>query len=107
MVFGEGQKYLTALLTLDEGNIKEYARQKNLKYDDFAALSQHRAVRELIEKEIELKNNELGKIEQIRNFTILQDKFRQDRGELTPTMKLKRRAIEERYRQAIDSMYTK
>ena len=107
VVFGEGQKYLTALLTLDEGNIKEYARQKNLKYDDFAALSQHRAVRELIEKEIELKNNELGKIEQIRNFTILQDQFRQDRGELTPTMKLKRRVIEERYRQAIDSMYTK
>jgi long-chain acyl-CoA synthetase len=105
VVFGEGKTYLTAVITLDEENIAQYAKEHKLVYSDLAALSRHPAIRELIEKEIEVKNQELANIERIKKFTILEDQFRQDRDEIGPTMKVKRKVIEQRYKDKIDTMY--
>ena len=58
-----------------------------------------------IEKEITVKNQELANIEQIKKFTILEDQFRQDRDEIGPTMKVKRKVIEKRYTDIINAMY--
>jgi long-chain acyl-CoA synthetase len=106
VVFGEGRMYLTSLVTLNEENVIEYAKQRNLVHSDFASLSQHPLVRELIEKEVKTKNQDLANIEQIKRFTILPNQFRQDLDELTPTMKVKRRVVEKRYGKMIEAMYT-
>jgi long-chain acyl-CoA synthetase len=107
VVFGEGKTYLTALVTLDEEKITQYASEKNITYNNFASLTQHPAIIELIGKEIEIRNQELARIEQIKKFTILEDQFCQDRDELTPTMKVKRRVVEQRYKDKIAAMYEK
>ena len=107
VVFGEGKTYLTALVTLDEENTAEYARQHNLPFSNFPELTQHPEIVKLIGMEIEVKNQELARIEQIKKFTILEYQFRQDRDELTPTMKVKRRVIEQRYKDKISAMYDK
>jgi long-chain acyl-CoA synthetase len=105
VVFGEGRTYLTAILTLDEEKTAEYAQQHEIPFNSFPELTQHPGIVKLIEKEIEAKNQDLARIEQIKKFTILEDQFRQDRDELTPTMKVKRRVIEQRYKDKITSMY--
>jgi len=105
VVFGEGKTYLTALVTLDEEKTAEYARQHTITFSTFSELTRHPEIVNLIEKEIEVKNQELARIEQIKEFTILEDQFRQDRDELTPTMKVKRRVIEQRYKDRITAMY--
>ena len=105
VVFGEGKTYLTALVTLDEEMITEYARDHDLSFSDFADLTRHPAISELIDNEIRVKNRELARIEQVKEFKILDDQFRQDRGEVTPTMKLKRNVIEKQYREVIAGMY--
>jgi long-chain acyl-CoA synthetase len=107
VVFGEGETYLTALITLNEEKVTEYSRERDIAFSDFPSLSRHPAIAELIRKEIEIKNGELARIEQIKKFTILEDPFRQDRDELTPTMKVKRRVVEQRYRDKIKAMYGK
>jgi long-chain acyl-CoA synthetase len=106
-VLGEGEIYLTALVTLDEDEITQYASEQNISYSDFADLTRHPAVMELISKVIEDKNQELARIEQIKKFTILEDQFRQERDELTPTMKVKRKVVEQRYQDKIAAMYGK
>jgi len=107
VVFGEGKTYLTAIVTLDEGKTAEYAQQHDIPFSSFSELTQQPAIGKLIEREIEVKNQELARIEQIKKFTILEDQFRQDRDELTPTMKVKRRVIEQRYKDKIMAMYDK
>jgi long-chain acyl-CoA synthetase len=107
VVLGEGEIYLTALVTLDEDEITQYASEQNISYSDFADLTRHPAVMELISKVIEDKNQELARIEQIKKFTILEDQFRQERDELTPTMKVKRKVVEQRYQDKIAAMYGK
>lgn len=107
VVFGEGQTYLTALVTLDEEKITQYANEKNITYNNVASLTQHPSIKDLIVKEIEMKNQDLARIEQIKKFTILEDQFQQDRDELTPTLKVKRRVVEHRYKDKIAAMYGK
>jgi long-chain acyl-CoA synthetase len=107
VVFGEGKTYLTAIVTLDEGKTVEYAQQQDIPFSSFSELTQDPAIVKLIEREIEVKNQELARIEQIKKFTILEDQFRQDLDELTPTMKVKRRVIEKRYKDKISTMYDK
>jgi long-chain acyl-CoA synthetase len=107
VIFGEGKTYLAAIVTLDEEKTAEYAQQHEIPFSSFSELTQHPAIVKLIEKEIEVKNQELARVEQIKQFTILEDQFRQDRDELTPTMKVKRRVIEQRYKDKITAMYDK
>ena len=105
VIFGEGKTYLTAIITLDEENTTRYAKEHGVTYSSFAELARHLAIRELIEKEIEVKNQELARIEQVKKFTILEDQFRQDRDEVGPTMKVKRKVVEKHYKDKIDAMY--
>jgi long-chain acyl-CoA synthetase len=105
VVFGEGKDYLSALVTLDQEEVKNFARDNNILYTDFADLTKKQAIIDLIHKEIEKKNKELARVEQIRKFTILEDEFRHDREEVTPNFKIKRKVIGERYKDKVDAMY--
>jgi long-chain acyl-CoA synthetase len=105
VVFGEGKDYLTAILTLNQEEIFRYAVNNDIKFSDYGDLVSRKEIKDLIKHEIDIKNSELAKIEQIRKFKILKDEFSQEKGEVTPTFKIKRKNVTEIYKDIVDKMY--
>jgi long-chain acyl-CoA synthetase len=105
VVFGEGKDYLVALLTLNQEEVKRYAQKNNIAYSDYADLITKKEIIDLIQKEVDYQNREVAKVEQIKKFTILKDEFSQEREEVTPTFKIKRNNITERYKDLVARMY--
>jgi long-chain acyl-CoA synthetase len=105
VVIGEGKKYLTALIVLDEENIVKYAQDHRIPFTTYGSLTQHPEIYKLIEKEIEKSNKKVSRVETIKKFRILDKKLRDEDEELTPTLKVKRNPIIEKYKTLIDSMY--
>ncbi len=103
-VIGDRRNYLTALVTLDQENIKEYAAGKNIPYDTMDDLIKNDQITMLVHGEIREKNKSLASFESIKKFTIVPE-FTIDNDELTPTLKIRRTAINEHYHDVIDSMY--
>ncbi len=102
---GDGEKYLTALLALDEDRIRRWASERGLDSTSSAALAAHPEVRRLIEGEVAECNRGLASYESIKKFRILPRPLSIAEGELTPTLKLRRKLVYERYRSLIDEMY--
>lgn len=105
VVFGEGKTYLTALLTLNREEVTKYAEEKNISFTDFADLTRKPEIINLIHGEIEKKNKELARIENIRKFKILDKDFSQADEEVTPTLKIKRHVVTRRYNDKVEAMY--
>jgi long-chain acyl-CoA synthetase len=105
MLIGDRRMYLTALIVPDFDALKEYADSNNLPYRDDVELARHPKVNSLIETEINHIQRDLANFERVRRFTLLDRQFTIEDGELTPTQKVRRKAIEERYRSIIDGMY--
>jgi long-chain acyl-CoA synthetase len=105
MLIGDRRMYLTALIVPDFDALKEYADSNNLPYRDDVELARHPKVNSLIETEINHIQRDLANFERVRRFTLLDRQFTIEDGELTPTQKVRRKAIEERYRGIIDGMY--
>ncbi len=106
MVCGDGCKHLTALVSLDREQIQRFAEREGIPFDRLSELAVHPRIRKLIEAEIEERNRQLPGYETIRRFTILPKPFSLDAGEITPTLKLRRKEVEERYSELIEAMYT-
>ena len=105
MVYGDAKPYLTALITLDENEITKFARDHKILYQDLADLSKKEQVVELIKNEIQLMNEKLPSYETIKKFKVLEQDFDQDKDELTPTFKVKRKVVIDNYKVLLDSMY--
>ena len=105
MVFGELKKYVSALITLDEDEVVKYARDHGIVYTGFADLTKKKEIIDLLQKEIDKKNEELARVERIRRFALLEEDFLQDEDEITPTMKVKRKIVSEKYGDIIARMY--
>ena len=107
MVIGHGMKYLTALVEIDFDTVSDWARSHNVAYTGFTSLAQNDAVRALIEGEIARANADLARVEQIKSFRILPKALDpEEEGEpVTPTRKLKRALMIERFRELVDAMY--
>lgn len=105
VVIGDRRKYLTALIVLDEENIVKYAQDNRIPFTTYASLTQHPNIFKLIEKEVEKANKKVSHVETIKKFRILDKKLRDEDEELTPTLKVKRTRIIERYKDLIESMY--
>ena len=107
MVIGHGLKYLTALVEIDFDTVSDWARSHNVAYTGFTSLAQNEAVRALIEGEIARANVDLARVEQIKRFRILPKALDPEvEGEpVTPTRKLKRALMVERFRELVDAMY--
>ncbi|MBI3591115.1 MAG: long-chain fatty acid--CoA ligase [Candidatus Melainabacteria bacterium] len=106
VVIGDKRKYLCALVTLDHVSISSYAKEHKLSNaDDFPRLIKEPQIVNLIEEEIKLKTANCADYEQIRKFTILPDDFTIKSGEITPTLKVKRKYVQEKYKRLIDLMY--
>jgi long-chain acyl-CoA synthetase len=106
VIIGEARKYLTALITLDQEKVTAFAQQKSIPFKEFAELSRHPDIAQLIEVAVQEVNAQLSKPEQLKKWTILERDFLQEHDEMTPTMKVRRRAINQKYADTIEGMYT-
>ncbi len=104
-VYGDRRKYVTALITLDNEEVLNYLKIRDIQHNSSVQLSENPEVQKLIEREVAESNRHLARYEQIKKFRILNNDFSVDTGELTPTMKLKRRVIAEKYKKFLDEMY--
>ncbi len=105
VVIGDRRKYLVALVVIDEENVVNYAQQLKIQYTTYASLTKTEEVVKLIQDEVNKVNNQLARVENIRKFRILDKKLYQEDGEVTPTMKVKRKSINAQYNDLIESMY--
>ena len=105
MVYGDRRKYLTALITLNENELLNYARRGNLTDAESATLTRHQKVRQAIADHVQDVNNRLAPYEQVKRFAILPQDFTEEAGELTPTLKIRRREIIKHYGDRLDDLY--
>ncbi|MGH2853048.1 MAG: AMP-dependent synthetase/ligase [Solirubrobacteraceae bacterium] len=105
MMHGDRRPYPVVLITLDEEEIAGYAREHGLP-EEPARLAREPAIRELIGAEVERVNTRYAQVEQVKRFAILDCDLSQAGGELTPTLKVKRNVVEEKYAELLDSLYT-
>jgi len=105
VVIGEGRKYLVALILIDEENVAKYAQDKRIPFTTFSDLTQNPEIRRLIDQEISKINKTLSQVESIKKFALLPRRFYEEDGDVTPTKKVKRRSLEKRYHDLIESLY--
>jgi long-subunit acyl-CoA synthetase (AMP-forming) len=97
--------YNTALIVLDADFAPMWAAQQGIEESSLEELASNERVREAVEEGVRAANEKLAKVEQIKKFTIVQGDWLPGGDELTPTMKLKRKPIAEKYMGAIEGMY--
>lgn len=104
---GDGRKYLSALIEIDVGTVSEWARTHGVLYTSYTSLATHERVYELIGREVERYNAQLGRVEQIKAFRILDRELDPEvEGEpITPTRKVKRSQMQSRFGYLIEQMY--
>lgn len=105
MVVGEHQSYMAALIVPDFEAIEKHAKQNNIEYNGMKELLQHESVQNLYSKEIRSFSKELASHEKIRDFRLVPNEFTVETGELTPTLKIKRRVIEDKYADLINDIF--
>src|SRR6185295_5249258 len=105
VMIGDRRKFLSALLVPDYDNLKGWAGKQGLPTER-GALFARSETRALLAQEVDAVNKKLAKFEQIVAWEILPDEFTIETGELTPTMKVKRRVINQKYGDVIDRLYT-
>ena len=107
VLVGEGQPYLTALIALDEETVSDWAQNHDVPFSSFADLASQPEVVDLIDGEVRKVNAQWSDREQILDFRILQWELSHDEEELTPTLKVRRKIICEKYSELIEEMYVK
>ena len=107
IVFGHGRKYLTALIEIDFDSVADWARSQNVNYTGFTSLALNEMVHGLIKSEIDRLNGEFSRVEQIKDFRILPKELdpEHDGEPVTPTRKVKRALMYERFKSLLEQMY--
>jgi long-chain acyl-CoA synthetase len=104
VMHGDRRPYPVALITLDPEEIAPWARERDLP-EDMAELVEREEVRELIQDVLDRANSKYAQVEQIKKFALLDHDLTQEGGELTPTLKLKRNVVNERYADVFEALY--
>ena len=104
VMYGDRRPYPVALITLDPEEMVQFARENDLP-EDLGELSRHPKVHELIQGVLDEANRKYAQVEQVKRFAILDHDLSQEGGELTPTLKVKRNVVNEKYRDVFDSFY--
>ena len=105
VIIGDRRKYLTALVMIDQENVEKYAQDNKVPFSDFASLCRAQPVQDLIRAEVEQVNREFARVEQIKDFRLIDVLLTAEDEELTATMKLRRSFVEKRHKALIDDMY--
>ena len=105
VVIGDRRKYVAALILIDEDVVTQFAQERRIPFATFADLTQHPEVHRLIKEEVDKVNQTLSQVEAIKRFALLPRRFYEEEGDVTPTKKVKRRSVERRYGDLIESLY--
>jgi long-chain acyl-CoA synthetase len=106
VVHGEQRKFVSAIVTLDPDAIAGWAEREGLSGRSYAEIVSSERARQLVQDYVDQLNERLNRWEQVRQFVILDHDLSIEDGEITPSMKVKRTVIEERYRDELDQLYT-
>ncbi len=104
-VIADTRKFVSALIVPCFDSLEEYAKELNIAYHDRVELIKHHQIVEMLEKRVNELQQELAKFEQVKKFKLLPKAFSMDDGELTPTQKLRRKVINDKYQDEIEEMY--
>lgn len=105
MVVGEGKKFVSALIVPSFPNLKSWCDRNNVRLSDNDDAVNNSKINELIQQVVNEKNQQFGHTDQIKKFKLIPEEWTVQGGQLTPTLKLKRKVIMERYKPIIDQMY--
>ena len=105
VMHGDRRPYPVMLVTLDEEEIVPWAKEQGIEDTSIPALAHHPGVRALIQAELDRANEKYAQVEQVKKFTILDHDLSQETGELTPTLKVKRNVVNEKYGALFDALY--
>jgi long-chain acyl-CoA synthetase len=106
VVIGDRRRYLTALIMIDEENVMKYAQENRIPFTTYASLTRAPEIIKLIQKEVDKVNEQFARVETIKKFRLIDIQLTTDDDEITPTMKLKRKFVSERFKDLIESMYS-
>lgn len=105
LVYGDRRKFITALITLNKDNVLNLTKANGITSDDYSALIQDEVVVAAVDAVVAEKNAQLANFEQIKKFKILENEFTLEADEITPTFKIRRKIVTERYKTVLDSFY--
>ncbi len=105
VVIGDKRKFLSALIMIDEDNIVKFAQDNKIQFSTYKDLTKSDEVINLIDREVKSVNETLARVENIRKFTILPKRLYEEDGEVTPTMKIKRKFVNKAFKDIIEAMY--
>jgi long-chain acyl-CoA synthetase len=106
LIHGDQKKYIVALITLNQTFLKSFARDKGLNEENPDALTQHPQILEVVRRGVAETNTHLASFESIKRFAVLPRDFTVESGELTPSLKVKRKVLDLKYRDQIASLYS-
>ncbi|MBL0918367.1 MAG: long-chain fatty acid--CoA ligase [Hydrogenophaga sp.] len=105
VVIGDKRKYLTVIVMIDQENVEKFAQDNDIPFSNYASLTRTPEVQQLIQDVIDSANKKFARVEQIKKFWLLDTQLSAEDEELTPTMKLKRKLVQQKYAEQIEAMY--
>ena len=105
MVHGDKRKFLSALITVDLEKLEPIARKQGIEFGSPADLVKHEKVIKLVSERVDTVNNQLARYETIKKWVIVENDFTLEGGELTPTLKVKRKVVTAKYKNILDGFY--
>jgi long-chain acyl-CoA synthetase len=105
MVIGDKRNYLTALIVPSFPALKKFADENGISYSDVKELLTNEQVYQAVEADVKKLTKELARFEQVKKFTLMPKEFTIADDELTPTLKVKRKVVAEKYAEIINQMY--
>lgn len=106
VVEGDGRKFVSALITLDPEAIQGWAAQNGMAGNSYSQIVSSAPVREMVSEYVDELNSQLNRWEQVKQFHILDHDLSVEEGDLTPSMKLKRKVVTSKYKDTLDAFYT-
>jgi long-chain acyl-CoA synthetase len=104
-MIGDQRKFLSMVIALDHEEAPEWAEANGLEYHDLAAFSKLPEVQDEVARAVSEANESVARVEQVKKWVVVPDEWTPDSGEITPSLKLKRRVVLDRYSDEIESMY--
>ncbi len=105
VVIGDKRPYLTVIIMIDQENVEKFAQDHDVPFSNYASLTRAPEVQQLIQDVIDATNKKFARVEQIKHFWLLETQLSAEDEELTPTMKLKRKLVQQKYAPQIEAMY--
>jgi len=105
LIHGDQKKFVSALISIEEPQLKSWAQSQNITYTDWQDLYQNPALRVRIQKHIQSVNSQLASYESIKKFEIVPESWTVENGLLTQSLKVKRKVVEQKYAELLNEMY--